>query len=59
MEAPIKMSLQDRLPFGKYKGCTVDSIIAKDVDYLSWAINNQIIELDNNAYHVYARNLEE
>ena len=43
------MTLNDKLTFGKYKGMTVEEAIAKDAQYLQWAEERAIIELDDDA----------
>ena len=39
MEYP-DLDLKDNMPFGKYKGKTIEYIIDTDVSYMSWIIEN-------------------
>jgi hypothetical protein len=52
-KAPV-LGLYDRIPFGKYKGCTVEQVLVKDKAYLDWAIEHRVLELDNRAYEIYS-----
>ena len=43
------MKLDDKLTFGKYKGYAIREVIRKDPDYVAWACDEDIIELDEEA----------
>ena len=43
------MTLDSKLKFGKYKGYTVREVIKKDADYVAWACDEKIIDLDDEA----------
>lgn len=34
------LDLKDRIPFGKYKGVLIETIIKQDAQYLYWATEN-------------------
>jgi hypothetical protein len=42
--------MEDSLRFGKYKDWAVEDVIDHDPGYLEWAIENNVIELDSDAY---------
>lgn len=42
-------SILDAMPFGKYKGELVGTVIEEDSNYIFWAINNTSFRLDNDA----------
>ena len=42
-------SILDTMPFGKYKGELVGTVIEEDSNYIFWAINNTSFRLDNDA----------
>lgn len=52
-------SLEDKLMWGKYKGESVEDIIDHDVNYISYLMEEQGIELDNEAYEYYSRRSSE
>ena len=41
------MTLGDKLTFGKYRGLTVEEVLAKDAQYLQWAEEKNIIQFDD------------
>lgn len=46
------------MPFGKYKGRRIESIIMEDPFYIRWCIENANILLDNSAFELYEKQLE-
>lgn len=40
------LHFNDAMPYGKYKGQTIGSIIQSDPEYLQWCINNVNLKLD-------------
>jgi len=49
---PLKhLKLNDAIPFGKYKGSIIDSIIDRDLDYINWLRHNTGIKLSNEVYN--------
>lgn len=59
MIAKWTLELQHELPFGKYEGHTVEEVIAEDPSYINWAIENDIIELDDEAYREFEEAFDE
>jgi hypothetical protein len=53
------MKLSDEFKFGKHKGSTVEMIIDEDPSYLRWAVDGNIILLDNEAYESYDKAIDE
>jgi len=51
--AKYKMGLYDVFTFGKCKSCTIDHIIRNDISYITWLIEEDILELTDEAYKVY------
>ena len=47
------MKLSDAFRFGKWKGTTLENVLAKDFGYIQWLISENVIQLDNDAYKVY------
>ncbi len=48
------LQIDTRLTFGKYVGCTLESIIESDISYITWCIDNlDNFELSNEAYDIY------
>jgi hypothetical protein len=41
------LSLTDNMPYGKYKGQTIKSLIDYDLDYIVWFYNLENITLDD------------
>ena len=41
------------IPFGKHCGETIEEVIDNDPSYITWAINNELIHLNNEAYEIY------
>lgn len=39
-------SILDTMPFGKYKGELIGTVIEENPDYIYWAINNTDFRLD-------------
>ena len=44
-----EFSILDTMPFGKYKGELVGTVIEEDCKYIFWALNNTSFRLDNDA----------
>jgi retron-type reverse transcriptase len=42
-------SILDTMPFGKYKGELVGTVIEENSNYIFWALNNTSFRLDNDA----------
>ena len=40
------LTLEDTIPFGKYRGVDVVDIVNDDPDYIEWVINNTEYEFD-------------
>jgi hypothetical protein len=53
------MKLSDEFKFGKHKGSTVEMVIDEDPSYLRWALDGNIILLDNEAYESYEKAIDE
>jgi len=53
------MKLSDEFRFGKHKGSTVEMVIDEDPSYLKWAIDSDIVLLDNEAYDCYEKAIDE
>ncbi len=50
------LSLSDKMPFGKYAGMTIGDLIARDPNYVAWAIKSiGSFNLDAEATVVYKR----
>lgn len=48
------MDLGDKFRFGKYRGQTLDYVLANGVHYIEWCIDNvDDFELSNEAYEAY------
>jgi len=41
-----EFSILDTMPFGKYKGELIRTVIEEDPDYIYWAINDTDFRLD-------------
>jgi hypothetical protein len=50
--------LDDVLKFGKHKGATMRDVIEKHPEYIQWALDEQIIQLADDAYTHYAKIME-
>lgn len=48
----------DTMPFGKYKGRRVESVIMEDPFYIRWCIENTQLLLANPAFDLYEKQLE-
>lgn len=40
------LSLNSKLPFGKYKGRIVKDVIKQDAQYIEWLVNNTSVEIN-------------
>jgi hypothetical protein len=49
-------SLEDTILFGKHKGEPMADIIDHDIGYVTYLIEEQEFELDNEAYEYYTKN---
>ncbi len=47
-----KLTPDDIIPYGKYKGMTFRRIYSEDPDYISWFINNTSVDIDENAFRL-------
>lgn len=47
---PNTLGLASTLKFGKYKNRRINDIIEEDPKYLEWAVNDNVILLDDEAY---------
>lgn len=57
-EEPKQYSLDSELPFGKYKGSTIEMVIYDDPKYLTWCIENiRDFVLNDEAYVLYSQEL--
>ena len=45
-----KYKLSTKFTFGKYKGITLKNIIESNPSYVTWCVNNSIIELSMEGY---------
>jgi hypothetical protein len=45
--------LDDELNFGKFRGFTILQLIETEPSYLRWAMEQKIIELDNEAFRSF------
>ena len=53
------MGLLSEFRFGKHKGSTVEEVIETDPSYLRWALDGNVITLDNEAFAEYQPAIEE
>ena len=53
-----KLTLTDDIPFGKYINEMVEDVITKDPTYFRWAIENDVVELDDEAYIFYENEID-
>lgn len=51
-------SLDDQLSFGRYKGSELYQVLTVDPKYIESLIENQEIELDNEAFEMFQNCLE-
>lgn len=51
------MRLDDTFRFGKYKDRYLWEVMDLDVDYITWAIENLDLQLDNEAFIEYEKRL--
>jgi len=52
IDYPIDYKSGDRLPFGKHKGETIDSVAQFDPTYIQWMYDNKICTIDTlHRYH--------
>lgn len=47
-----KLTPDDIIPYGKYKGMTFRRIYSEDPNYISWFINNTSVDIDENAFRL-------
>lgn len=52
------LHFNDVMPYGKYKGQTVGTIIQSDPDYLVWCKNNINLQLDEDCLELIGASLE-
>lgn len=52
------LHFNDAMPYGKYKGQTVGSIIQSDPEYLQWCQNNVSLSLDEDCCELLGASLE-
>lgn len=52
------LHFNDIMPYGKYKGQTVGTIIQSDPDYLVWCKNNINLQLDEDCLELIGASLE-
>lgn len=53
-ERPPLLTLQSLMPFGKYQGLSIEDIIARDPNYVAWALHNiGSFNLDTEAFKAY------
>lgn len=50
-------SILDEMPFGKYRGDLVGTVIEEDASYISWMLNNTDFRLDDAAYAYFKENV--
>jgi len=43
------LGVQDTFPFGKHKGEMVEDVIHDDGSYITWCLENEVFELDEEA----------
>lgn len=48
-----ELLLESAMPFGKYKGKTVQSIIDDDHEYISWLVENTDVLFSNSAWKYF------
>ena len=53
------LSLTDTMPFGEHKGKIVEDVIIEVPTYFRWAIEEEVIELDEEAFSFYEDTLSE
>lgn len=51
-------SLLDEMGFGKHRSDLVIDVIKNDTSYMTWLIENNIVELDNEAFAEYQKESE-
>lgn len=51
--------LDDEIPFGKYRGVEMYEVFEKDISYITYCIEENLIELDNEAFQQYESLTEE
>ena len=44
-----ELSLTDLFPFGKHKGDQVEDVIYDDPNYLTWCVQEEVFDFDDNA----------
>ena len=54
-----ELSLEDLMPFGKFKGTKVRVLIMNDPAYVKWLIENADLQLDNQAFEKYLKQVGE
>lgn len=52
------LHFNDAMPYGKYKGQSVGSIIQSDPEYLQWCINNVNLQLDEDCCGLIEASME-
>lgn len=52
-----ELSILDTMPFGKYRGDLIGTVIEEDPRYIYWAINNTDLRLDEQAMKYLKVNL--
>ena len=53
------LTLDSEIKFGKYEGSTIEWILDNDTGYIDYMLNEQIIELDNEAYEYYKTEMKQ
>lgn len=52
-----ELSVLDTMPFGKYRGELIGTVIENDADYIYWAINNTELRLNEDATRYLMENM--
>lgn len=56
MSCADPLRILDPMPFGKYRGELIGSIIEDDAEYMTWAINNTALRIDTEALRYLKEN---
>jgi hypothetical protein len=52
------LGLHDAMPFGKFKGKTIDGLIDEDIGYVTWLLSDTKVELSTEAEAEYQSRLD-
>jgi uncharacterized protein (DUF3820 family) len=49
-----ELTLEDSMPFGKYKGRQIEDLMYDEPKYLAWLVENDIVQFEQAALDAFA-----